>query len=107
MESKVRFGDLVRNSGRPQVVTLWTKPEQNPSLMKAIKQNRVMTVIQEAQTRPYGVLGFEVQPGALYLLFPRALPRREKARVIGINFQLIEQPVSAPEEKRRVHTVPA
>jgi hypothetical protein len=43
----MRFADLVQDSGRPQAVTLWTKPQENPALTKAIKQGRVLTVIQE------------------------------------------------------------
>src|SRR5215471_9162024 len=106
MEKKMRFGDLVRNSGRPQVVTLWTKPEENPVLTKAIKEHRVLTVIQELGKTDYGVFGLELRPGALILVFPRALPRLEDTRVIGINFQLVEQPVvSAVKEKPLVKPV--
>ena len=100
MEKKVRFGDLVRNCGRPEVVTLWARPEKNPALTKAIKQNRVLTVIQEPGKRDYGVLGFELRPGALILVFPRVLPRAQGARVIGINLQLLEQPDFTAAEKR-------
>jgi hypothetical protein len=92
MDKKIRFGDLVRNSGRPQVITLWTKPEENRALTTAIKHNRVLTVIQEPRKRDYGVIGFELHPGASYLVFPRPLPQT-KGRVIGINYQLVEEPV--------------
>lgn len=91
MAKKVRFGDLVRNSGRPRVITLWTKPEKIPSLTAAIKQNRVLTVIQEPSKTDYGMIGFQLHPGALHLIFPRALPC-ENARVIGMNYQLVEEP---------------
>ena len=91
MAKKVRFGDLVRNCGRPQVITLWTKPERIPWLTAAIKQNRVLTVIQEPSKTDYGMIGFELRPGALHLIFPRALPR-ENAKVIGMNYQLVEEP---------------
>lgn len=101
MEKKVRFGDLVRNSGRPQTVTLWTKPEKNPALTKAIKQNRVLTLIQEPGKRDYGLLGFKLRQGALYLVFPRPLPREQNARVIGINFQLVEEPVVTEAERAK------
>jgi hypothetical protein len=101
MEKKVRFGDLVRNSGRPQVLTLWTKPEDNPALAKARKENRVLTVIQEPGKTDYGLVGFELRRGALYLIFPRLLPPTQDVKVIGINFQLVEQPDFAPAEQPR------
>jgi hypothetical protein len=92
-DKRIRFGDLVRNSGRPQVVTLWTKPEENRVLTDAVKKNRVLTVMQEPRKRDYGMIGFEPKPGALFLIFPRPLPRERTARVVGINYQLVEEPV--------------
>ncbi len=92
MEKKIRFGDLVRNSGRPEVVTLWTRPEGNPAVSRAIKQNRVLTIIQEPGKRPYGYFGLHTDHHALFLIFPRRLPTEGTARVIGINYELLEQP---------------
>src|SRR5205807_4758098 len=93
MEEKLRFGDLVRNSGRPRIVTLWTRPEKNPELTKATKANRVLTVMQQPGKRDYGLIGFKMRPGASFLLFPRALPDEPGARVVGINYQLTEEPL--------------
>ena len=101
MEKRLRFGDLVRNSGRPQPLTLWTKPEKNGTLKRAIKGNRVLTVIQEPGKTDFGAIGFHLQPGASYFIFPRALPRAENARVIGINYQLVE-PDAKPLRRKRV-----
>jgi hypothetical protein len=91
MDKTLRLGDLVRSSGRPQVVTLWTKPDENRALTDAVKKNRVLTVIQEPGKRDYGMIGFELKTGALHFIFPRALPRDQKARVIGIDYQLMEE----------------
>ncbi|HZR20357.1 MAG TPA: hypothetical protein VFE51_23945 [Verrucomicrobiae bacterium] len=92
MEKKLRFGDLVRNSGRPQAVTLWTTPDNNPGLKKAVKQNRVLTVVMEPRKRDYGRIGLQLHPGASYLVFPKSLPDEPGARVIGVNYQLLDQP---------------
>ncbi len=94
MEKKIRFGDLVRNSGRPQSVTLWAEPKKIPSFRKAIKENRVLTLVQSPGTKAkdFGRIGFHEQPHASYLIFPRKLPTEADARVIGINYQLIEEP---------------
>lgn len=52
MEKQVRFGDLVRNSGRPQVLTLWTAPEKDRTASRALKENRVLTVMEPPGTAP-------------------------------------------------------
>jgi len=64
MEKKLRFGDLVRNSGRPQPLTLWTKPEESRVFTRAIKENRVLTVIQEPGKTDCGAIRFYLRPGA-------------------------------------------
>ena len=95
MDKKLRFGDLVRNSGRPQIITLWTEPGKNNALTRAIKGNRLLTIIQQPGKRDYGRIGFQMQPGASFLLFPRALPKEPDARVVGVNYQLVEEPAVA------------
>jgi len=99
MEKNVRFGDLVRNSGRPQTVALWSKPEKDLTLSRAIKENRVLTVVQEPGKADHGTIGFKLLPGALYLVFPKPLSQEPDARVIGLNYELIEEPV-VPKAQR-------
>ena len=116
MEKKILFGDLVRNSGRPQTVTLWTDRKKDKGLAKAIKENRVLTVTQEptSKRKDFGRIGFHEEPHSAYLAFPRALPRETEARVIGINYQLVEEPevsdqagkVSAKAKPKPVKTKP-
>jgi hypothetical protein len=47
MGKTIRFGDLVRLSGRPQFITLWTAPEKDHRVSRAMKENRVLTVFEE------------------------------------------------------------
>ena len=97
MEKKVRFGDLVRTSGRPQIATLWTAPEKDRTFSRALKESRVMTVMEPPQKTPFGMLGLKEDPHSVFLIFPRALDLTPNTRVIGINYQLAEQPeLSAP-----------
>jgi hypothetical protein len=93
MEKKIRFGDLVRESGRPRTHTLWTELKKDRSLREAIKKKQIVTVIQDptSKRKDFGRIGFHQQPGAVYLIFPRPLPLQdEDSRVIGINYQLLE-----------------
>jgi hypothetical protein len=93
MEKRIRFGDLVRNSGRPRVVTLWTEPKKQKGFAKAIRENRVLTVVQKLHNqKDYGLIKFDEEAPALYLVFPRPLPKDPNARVIGINYELAEEP---------------
>jgi len=89
----IRFGDLVRGSGRPRVVTLWTDPKKDRSFSKAIRDNRVLTVHTDpaSHRKEYGEIGFCREPGAFYLVFPERLPEERKARIVGINYQLAEE----------------
>ena len=89
----IRFGDLVRGSGRPRVVTLWTDPKKDRPFSKAIRENRVLTVHTDPASRrkDYGEIGFCREQGALYLVFPERLPEERKARIVGINYQLAQE----------------
>jgi hypothetical protein len=51
----------VRNSGQPEVVTLWTDPKEDRQFLRAVNQNRVLTVIQQpgAAKRDYGEIVFK------------------------------------------------
>src|SRR6266480_2901936 len=97
MGKTIRFGDLVRASGRPQVRTLWTKPSKDTTFMNAVKGNRVLTVYREPGKRDFGHVGFQQRPGALCLIFPRPLIDDRQRKVVGINYELMEQPDEAPE----------
>jgi hypothetical protein len=91
---KIRFGDLVRQSGRPTTIELWTPPEKNKELQRAIRANRVLTVQHRnvGNKRDVGEIGFRKQREAFYLIFPRALPTASPDPVIGINYDLLEPP---------------
>jgi hypothetical protein len=91
MEKRLRFGDLVRNSGRPEPVTLWTAPTKDRNISRAKKENRILTVVHEPKKRDYGLIGLypRCEPST-YLLFPRPLPKEKDAHVVGINYQLVE-----------------
>jgi len=93
MEKTIRLGDLVRKSGRPQAVTLWTKPKKDRVFTKAVKENRIVTVVQDptSKRKDFGQIGFHQQPHAFYLIFPRPLTNEKDSRVIGINYALLDE----------------
>jgi hypothetical protein len=89
-----RLGDLVRQSGRPEIAWLWSSPTDDRPFARAIRENRVLTVIQKpgSQGRDVGQIGFHRNRFASYFVFPRPLPKDGPNRVIGINYQLVEEP---------------
>ena len=62
--------------------------------MQAVKQRRVMTVIQKpgSKKKDFGEIGFHQQPHASYLVFPKPIPADTNSKVIGIKYDLVEEP---------------
>lgn len=101
----IRFRDLVKAAGTPEPKSLWTDPKGDHDFVRAVKQKRVLTVVQNSKRKDFGELGFHQYPGALYFVFPKPLPE-EKGRVIGIKYDLAQpgEPGDAisPAELNRV-----
>jgi hypothetical protein len=89
----IRFSELVKKSGQPQSITLWSDPKRDPSFQKAIKQNRVLTVKQETvgNKKDVGAIGFRREQNVSYLIFPKSLPKTD-SRIVGIKYGLLENP---------------
>ena len=85
----IRFRDLVKTAGTPEPKSLWTDPKADRDFMRAVKQKRVLTVMQESKRKDFGELGFHQHAGALYFVFPKPLPA-EAGRVIGIKYDLAD-----------------
>jgi hypothetical protein len=85
----IRFRDLVKMAGTPEPKSLWTDPRNDRDFMRAVKQKRVLTVVQESKRKDFGELGFHQHPNALYFVFPKRLPA-EEGKVIGIKYDLAE-----------------
>lgn len=95
-QKTVRFTQVVKRAGEPQVHTLWVAPAKDPELQRAEKAHRVMTVhaSQVGGKTDVGVIGFDPEAGRAgqFLIFPKSLKSFAGARVVGIKFDLVEQP---------------
>lgn len=69
MGKEVRFAQLVAASGRPQTLTLWTDPKKNPQFMKAVKENRVVTIVQKPREHQKGLWPGRIPSSAVCDLF--------------------------------------
>jgi hypothetical protein len=76
MPKTIRFGDLVRQAGRPRTMMLWAAPGKNDPFSKAIRENKVLTIhaVPGGHRKDYGLIGFHEEQGAIYMVFPR-LPK--------------------------------
>ncbi len=99
MRKTIRFADLVRSSGRPEIVTLWVGPKKDRSFSRALRENRVLTIHDhpKGHRKEFGQIGFHQESGATYLVFPKPLPDAPESRIVGINYQLAEdRPLEGP-----------
>src|ERR1700743_523497 len=103
MPKEIRFSQLVQKSGKPETMILWTQPKEKPSFMKAVRENRVVTVFQKPNgtKKDFGAIGFHQEKFGTYLVFPKKLAKLEDTHIIGIKYELLkEQPPSSPVKKK-------
>ena len=86
-----RFAAVVQKAGKPELLTLWEEPQKDPTLRKAVKENRLLTVKQEnvGTKKDFGMVGFEEESPASYLVFPKSLKEFSGKRIVGIKYDLI------------------
>jgi len=85
---------LIKESGHPKEVTLWTKPDDNPVFKRAVKEKRVMTVIQRnvGTKKDFGLVGFFAKPKAAFWVFPKSLEPSSETKIIGIDYEKLATP---------------
>lgn len=108
MDKAIRFTELIQQSGKPYATTLWSDPEKDSAFQKAIKENRVVTVKQEAtgSKRDFGTIGFNREKNVSYFVFPKKLPKMKDAKVIGIKYGLLDQPKTKDPISKQIRASP-
>lgn len=102
----IPFTQLVKSCGNPATALLWEQPGKDQSFMRAVKENRVLTIVQKGGKADSGQIGFQESQHATYLLFPKPLPKQPEARVVGIRYDLIKEPaVEDPVKPTQPKTV--
>ena len=99
----VRFAVLVEAAGQPEYATLWTKPEQDRDFTRAVKESRVVTLIQRnvGTRKDYGLIGFYPQENAGFLVFPRRIEQPPETKVVGIKYEMLSSSVAKGSRKAR------
>ena len=85
----VRFAQLVKESGRPELVTLWAPPGKDRQFAQAIKAGKVLSVrqINVGTKKDFGIVGFVEEPGTSYYVFPKSIKTHKDKRVVGIKYE--------------------
>lgn len=93
-QKTVRFAQVVQEVGNPQPYTLWESPEKDPQFSQAMRENRLMTVLQEpvGHKKDYGLVGYHKTANASYLIFPGSLSKFEGKKIIGVKYELLGEP---------------
>ena len=86
-----RFSEVVAKAGKPEVYTLWTKPQSDRHFQTLLKGNRIMTVSKSDAGTDFGQVGYKANKGATHLAFPKSLKRFENHRIIGIKWDEISE----------------
>ena len=100
-----RFEAVVQEAGAPVSVTLWTKPEEDRDFMRAVKEGRVVTVIQQnvGTKKDFGLVGFHPHEMATYLVFPKAMSQPDQTKIVGIKYEQL----AAADPKGEIYRPPA
>ena len=98
----VRFSIVVARSGKPEPYTLWSDPKKDPEFQRAVKASRVMSVHQESvgSKADYGTVGFKGDRQAQLLVFPKSLKPFDGRRVVGVKYDMLDQPPAAPKSEK-------
>ena len=88
----VRFSSLVEKGGKPTVYLPLSEPTKDPAFMRAVNEQRVLTIKQEPTSthKDFGIVGFLKEKFVTYLVFPKTLRPFTDQRIVGIKYDLLE-----------------
>jgi len=93
MAGTVRFTQVVQAAGEPEVYLPLDDPERDKQFMRAVKEQRVMTLKQEpvGTRKDFGLVGFLKERYVTYLIFPKSLHSFAGRQVIGLKYDRLQQ----------------
>jgi hypothetical protein len=93
MADTVRFSEVVKNAGTPEVYLPLSDPKHDRGFMRAVKEQRVLSLKQEptGTKKDFGTVGFVPEKYVSHLVFPRSLKAFEGQRVVGIKYDALQE----------------
>ena len=108
MADTVRFSELVKAAGKPEVYLPLADPKHDREFMRAVREQRVLSLKQEptGTKKDFGTIGFLAEKHVSYLVFPKTLTAFDGRRVVGIKYDLLQEaevavPRSVPAAPKR------
>lgn len=108
MAETVRFSELVKAAGVPEVYLPLADPRRDREFMRAVRSDRVLSLKQEptGTRKDFGAVGFLEEKFISYLVFPRSLAKFKNRRVVGIKYdQLRQAALRTPETASRDRSI--
>ena len=98
-----RFTQVVAAAGEPKVHLLLMDPKQDREIQSALKANRILTIHQQnvGTKKDVGTVGYEQDGPVQVLVFPKSLKQFSGAKIVGINYALLEKEIRTPEPRSR------
>jgi hypothetical protein len=90
-------------------MTLWSDPKLDKVFMRAVKENRVITIaLQNVGThKDFGLVGFHPKPSTTYVVFAKALSAANGTKVVGVKYEMLEDaPVKDPVPRSQLQPAP-
>lgn len=97
----VRFSVVVGSCGAPEVYLPLSDPKHDKGFMRAVKDQRVVTLKQEptGTKKDFGTVGFLEERYVTYLVFPKSLKDFAEKRIVGIKYDELQQAsIATPAE---------
>lgn len=93
MAAAVRFTEVVKAAGEPEVYLPLADPKEDRNFMRAVGEQRVLSLKQQptGSKKDFGSVGFLEEKYVTYLIFPKALTAFAGKRVVGINYETVQQ----------------
>lgn len=103
MAKTARFKSVVQKAGQPKIHLALLEPKKDKVLQRAIKAHRVMMVHQETvgTAKDFGTIGFDRKVAGQILVFPKSLEDFAGSRIVGVNYDLIEEELETKMGARR------
>ncbi len=107
MMKTVRFTEVVKKSGKPEVYLLLSKDDK--PFHNALRQDRIMSLVGgvDGAKTEHGVVGYDAARHGQLLLFPRSLKSFVHARIVGIKFDSFAEPTATELPARSKPAKPA
>jgi hypothetical protein len=91
MRETVRFSELLKVVGKPEIYLPLADPKRDRAFMHAVREDRVLSLKQQptGTKKDFGVVEFLPERYVSYLIFPKPLTAFKGKRAVGIKYDVV------------------